>query len=87
MVMSKHMTLQEKLKAIDKISDGINNKAGKIIMGRLGRSEEIKDKLKIEYIPTPSKNVNDAIGGGFPRKRMTIVSGLPDSGNCFAVIF
>lgn len=74
------MTLQEKLKAIDKISDGINSKAGKTIMGRLGRSEEIKDKLKIEYIPTPSKNVNDAIGGGFPRKRMTIVSGLPDSG-------
>lgn len=74
------MTLQEKLKAIDKISDGINNKAGKTIMGRLGRSDEIKDKLKIEYIPTPSKNINDAIGGGFPRKRMTIVSGLPDSG-------
>lgn len=74
------MTLQEKLKAIDKISDSINNKTGKTIMGRLGRSEEIKDKLKIEYIPTPSKNVNDAIGGGFPRKRMTIVSGMPDSG-------
>ena len=81
------MTLQEKLKAIDKISDGINSKAGKTIMGRLGRSEEIKDKLKIEYIPTPSKNVNDAIGGGFPRKRMTIVSGMPDSGKIITYMY
>lgn len=74
------MTLQEKLNAIDKISDNINKKAGKVIMGRLGKSEEIKQKLQIEYIPTPSKNINDAIGGGFPRKRMTIVAGNPDSG-------
>lgn len=74
------MTLQEKLNTIDKISDSINKKAGKTIMGRLGKSEEIKQKLQIEYIPTPSKNVNDTIGGGFPRRRMTIVAGNPDSG-------
>lgn len=74
------MTLQEKLKAIDKLSDSINDKAGKKVIGRLSRDEEIRKKLTIEYIPTPSQNINNALGGGFPRKRMTIVSGNPDSG-------
>jgi recombination protein RecA len=73
-------SLEEKLKALDKVSDGVNKKAGKVIMGRISNNDEIKDKLTIKYIPTKSQNVNSAMGGGYPRKRTTIVAGKPDSG-------
>lgn len=71
--------LQEKLSKIDKLANAINNKAGKNIINRLS-NEETKEKLKIKFVPTPSKNINDTIGGGFPRKRTTIVTGKEDSG-------
>lgn len=76
----KAKTLAEKLAILDKVSGAINDTAGKKIMGRIGVDPEIMDCLKIKYIPTPSKNVNEAAGGGFPRKRATILAGLPDSG-------
>ena len=80
------MTLQEKLSAIDKISKKINDNAGKAVMGRLSNNNEIRDKLVIQYIPTPSQNINRTIGGGFPRKRMTIVTGLADSGKTSLIL-
>ena len=73
-------TLAEKLKKIDMLSDKINGKAGKKVMGRLSSDPELMEKLKIQFIPTPSQNVNAAIGGGFPRGRTTVIAGLPDSG-------
>jgi recombination protein RecA len=73
-------SLEEKLKALDKISDGINKKAGRTVMGRISNNEEMLDKLTIRYIPTVSQNINATIGGGFPRRRTTIVAGKPDSG-------
>ena len=73
-------TLQEKLSLLDKISEKINNKFGMAVMGRIGQTPEIMERLKIKFIPTPSKELNTAVGGGFPRRRCSIVVGKEDSG-------
>lgn len=78
--------LAERLKKIDKLSESINAKTGKKVMGRLGADPEIMDKLRIQFIPTPSQNVNAALGGGFPKKRTTVIAGLPDSGKTSIVL-
>lgn len=73
-------SLAERLKDIDSISAGINKTAGKTIVGRLSNSDDLKEKLKHKFIPTPSINVNAAIGGGWPIGNISIVCGLEDSG-------
>ena len=73
-------SLQERLSALDKLADGVNKKAGKPIMGRIGQNPEIMEKLKIKFIPTPGDQINEAMGGGWPRGRMSLVAGNPDSG-------
>lgn len=78
------ITLKEKLSLLDKLAEGVNKKTGKKIVGRIGADPEIMQRLEIKFIPTPSSNINDGIGGGFPKRRTTIVAGLPDSGNGFA---
>lgn len=80
----QHKTAAEKFAILDKIAEKVNAKAGKQIIGRIGKNPEIMEKLTIKFIPTPSLDLNDALGGGFPRARMTIVSGLSDSGKSFA---
>lgn len=77
--MSK-MTQIEKLAQIDKMTTSINNKYKKTVCARLGASEELKEQLKIKFIKLPSEALNDAIGGGLPRKRVTILSGVESSG-------
>lgn len=72
--------LAEKFKILDRVAEGFNKKAGKKIAGRIGKDSELLERLTIQFIPTPSQNVNDALGGGFPRRRTTIIAGLPDSG-------
>lgn len=74
------MSLQEKLKSIDSVADAVNKKAGKTVMGRISNNPDILDKLTMRFIPTPSMNLNVACGGGFPRRRISIVAGKPDSG-------
>jgi recombination protein RecA len=86
MVEKTPQALAERLKKIDKLSESINAKVGKKVMGRLGGDPEIMDKLRIEFIPTPSQNVNAALGGGFPKKRTTVIAGLPDSGKTSIVL-
>lgn len=76
----KKMTMNQILKLVDTAADKINQKAGKVICGRIGKTPEIMDRLKIRFIPTPSMVMNNAIGGGFPRRRCSIISGMPDSG-------
>lgn len=80
LAQNEKKSLQEKLTMLDKLSDNINSKAGKKIMGRVGRDQDLKDRLSIKFIPTPSDNVNEVLGGGFPRRRTTIVAGASDSG-------
>ncbi len=77
-------SLKEKLDLLDKLALSINTKLKKNIIGRIGASPEIMERLTIKFIPTPSVNVNDAIGGGFPRRRSTVIAGLPDSGRYVA---
>lgn len=77
---NKRKKLTEKLALIDKISDQTNKKYGKTIMGRIGNNQEIMEKLTLKFFPTPSSIYNKAIGGGFARGRLSIVTGLKDSG-------
>lgn len=80
------MTAAEKIKMLDKIAKGINEKAGKTVIGRVGADPEMMEALTVKWIPTPSDEINDAAGGGFPRRRTTIVAGKPDSGKTGLVL-
>lgn len=73
-------SLAERLKMVDSISKKINEKAGREIVGRLSKNETMNEKLKARFIPTPSMNVNEAIGGGWPVGNISIVCGMEDSG-------
>lgn len=77
---NNNLTLAEKLKLIDKISDEVNSKAGKVIAGRLSKNKEMLDKLTIKFIPSVCHDFNVATGGGYPRGRCTLISGPEDSG-------
>lgn len=80
------LTIQEKLKNLDKLADGVNKKAGKIMLGRISKSEDLRESLKTEFIKFPSLNLNEATGGGIPKGKVTIVSGNPDSGKTFLLL-
>ena len=80
------LTLAEKLKLIDKISDEVNSKAGKVIAGRLSKNKEMLDKLTIKFIPSVCHDFNVATGGGYPRGRCTLISGLSDVGKTSRVL-
>ena len=71
--------LKERLKTLDSISSQMNKKFGKVVMGRIGETPEIMERLRIKFIPTPSLELNEATGGGFPRRRCSIVTGKEDS--------
>ena len=73
-------SLAERLKMADSIAKKINDNAGKEIVGRISKSEAMQDKLKAKFIPTPSMNLNEAIGGGWPVGNISIVCGEEDSG-------
>ena len=73
-------SLAERLKLVDSISKKINEKAGKEIVGRLSKNEELKERLKARFIHTPSMNINEAFGGGWPIGNISIVCGMEDSG-------
>lgn len=80
------LTLAEKMKRLDKVAAGINEKAGKKIIGRVGSDPELMERLKVNWIPTPSDEINDATGGGFPRRRTTLIVGKSDSGKTGLVL-
>jgi recombination protein RecA len=72
-------SLSSKFADLKKIIAGINKAAGEVLIGTLD-DETILEKLKVKFIPTPNDDLNEAVGGGFPRGRISIVSGLADSG-------
>lgn len=82
----KHKSLAEKTNLLDKIADKINKKYGKAIMGRIGANPEIADRLAVTFVPTACPDLNVAVGGGFPRRRCTLIAGLPDSGKTSIVL-
>lgn len=75
----KKMSLAEKKKMMSSMIGKINDKVGKSVIG-FASDEEIKEKLTIDWIPTPSLRVNEITGGGIPRGKVTIVAGDSDSG-------
>lgn len=78
--------LKERLKTLDSISSQMNKKFGKVVMGRIGETPEIMERLRIKFIPTPSLELNEATGGGFPRRRCSIVTGKEDSGKTSLIL-
>lgn len=79
-------SLAERLKMIDTVSKKINEKVGKDVVGRLSNNEELMDRIQHKFIETPSMNVNEAIGGGYPKGNITIVSGDEDSGKTYHLL-
>lgn len=75
----------KRLKDLNDIIDSINKKAGSIIIGNAS-NEVIRQKLTVEVIPTASMKVNEAIGGGWPKKHFSILTGDADSGKTFLLL-
>lgn len=73
-------SVAEKLAKLDKMTSSINAKHGRTVVGRVSANPELREQLTIEFIETPSVELNDAIGGGYPRRRVTIVSGVESAG-------
>jgi recombination protein RecA len=78
------LTLAEKKKRAEMAVDKLNEEK---IVAFFADSKEPKAKafMNTEYIPTPSIELNEIISGvpgkgGFPKGKMTIVVGQPDSG-------
>lgn len=80
-----NLTDIERRKRLDTIMAGIMKKNDGIVVGRLS-DPEIKKRLKIEFIPTPSVNFNAATGGGLPKGKMCIISGSEDSGKTSLIL-
>lgn len=76
---SAELSINEKLKKIKKVTEEINASATEVVCGFID-DPIIKDRLTLKFIPTPNDDLNEAIGGGFPIGRTTIVTGLSDSG-------
>ena len=78
-VSASGKTLAERLSGLDKIcSEATKN--GMALAGRIDTTPEIAERLTLKYIPTPSEDINMLVGGGIPRGKLTVVSGMPDSG-------
>ena len=73
-------SLTEKLAILDKATETINKKCGKVVCGRIGKIPEIAEKLKIKWLPSPSYTFNELTGGGIPIGKFTIIAGDQDSG-------
>ena len=81
----KRKSLAERRKSIQDAMLAVNKSAGKTIIGSLN-DEEIAEKLVIDYIATPSMKLNNAIGGGIPRGKFTLVSGVADVGKTMLLL-
>lgn len=75
----------QRLKNLNAITDAINKKAGKIVIGKAS-SQEMIDKLTVDVIPTASMKINEAIGGGWPKGHFSILTGNSDSGKTFMLL-
>ena len=81
----KRKSIAERKKSIGDAIKDINKAAGETIIGTLN-DEEIAEKLIIDYIATPSLKLNNAIGGGVPRSKFTLVSGAEDVGKTMLML-
>ena len=72
-------SLAEKKKLMAQMMGKINDKVGKSVIG-FASDPSIKEKMTIKWIETPSLRINEMTGGGFPKGKISIVTGLEDSG-------
>lgn len=84
MTPKKKMTLAEKKKILGTVIEDINTKAKSKVIG-FACDEDIKEKLRIKYLPFASLNLNFAIGGGekiagLPYGKISVIEGESDSG-------
>ena len=82
--MSKK-SFAERQKEMKSAIAAINKKEGETVIGNIN-NEEIAEKLLIRFIQTPSMKLNNAIGGGVPRGKFTLVSGEKDSGKTMLLL-
>lgn len=74
----------EEVKSLSRIIAGINRKAGRKVIGTMNA---MADELAIEKIPTGISVLDDAMGGGFPTRRIVEVFGVPSSGKSLISMF
>ena len=80
----KRKSFAQRKKEFEEITTGFNKKAGKTLIDTVS-NPEIQERLRIEYIPTASMNLNAAIGG-WPRGKFSLISGKPDSGKTYRLL-
>lgn len=73
------ISLAERKKNLTKLIEGINQQSKEVVCGFID-DPDIQKQINLEFIRTPNDNLNEAIGGGFPKGRLSIVTGLSDSG-------
>lgn len=76
---STKISLAERKKNLAKLIEGINQQSKEVVCGFID-DPDIQKQINLEFIRTPNDNLNEAIGGGFPKGRLSIVTGLSDSG-------
>lgn len=81
---TKMVPLAKRLQTMDKLCEQAT-KNGLALAGRI-TNPEVAKRLELRYIPTPSPDINRAVGGGLPITRATIIAGAPDSGKTGLVL-
>lgn len=78
-VVTKEEPLAKRQQALDALFASISQQDG-IVAGRPTVSQAVKDRLTFKFFKTPIPELNEAVGGGIPVGKMTLVPGNPDSG-------
>lgn len=81
----QEQSFAERMKLAKSITDNINKKAGEVVVG-FASDSEIKERLKITYVPFPSHVLNEATGGGIPIGKTTQICGDKDSGKTSLIL-
>lgn len=77
--MSSNMSAAQKKKLLDKVMGDINKKAGRTVIGTVN-NPDMADLVKIDILPTPSIELNIALGGGLARGKIVELMGENSSG-------
>jgi recombination protein RecA len=73
------LSAEQKKKVLDKLVSSMQKKHGGDKFA-LSYGKDRKEDMRFQFIPTPSENVNAALGGGFARSRISEVAGEFSSG-------
>lgn len=77
--MASNMSAAQKKKLLDKVMGDINKKAGRTVIGTVN-NPDMADLVRIDTLPTPSIELNVALGGGLPRGKIVELMGENSSG-------